>query len=85
MAKPSKFISTKRSKNLAYAIGLFTADGCLSSDKRHLEFSSKDKEQVEHFRECLNLNNKITKKQGVMRKLKNITIYNLEAYNFINF
>lgn len=86
MAKPSKFISTKRSKNLAYAIGLFTADGCLSSDKRHLEFSSKDKEQVEHFRECLNLNNKITKKARSNEKIKkyyHIQFGSVQFYKFL--
>lgn len=70
MAKPSKFISTKWNKSLAYAIGLFTADGCLYSDRRHLEFNSKDKEQVKNFRKCLNLDNKITKKARSNEKIK---------------
>jgi hypothetical protein len=51
----------KWNENLAYAIGLFTADGCLYPDKRHLEFNSKDREQVENFKKCLNLDNRITK------------------------
>lgn len=61
MAKPSKFISTKWDGNLAYAIGLFTADGSLSIDGRHLNFSSREKEQIENFKKCLNLKNKTGK------------------------
>jgi intein/homing endonuclease len=86
MAKPSKFISTKWNKNLAYAIGLFTADGCLSSDKRHLEFNSKDKEQVENFRRCLGLNNRITKKARGNEKIKKyyrVQFGDVQFYRFL--
>lgn len=86
MGKPSKFISTNWNENLAYAIGLLTSDGCLSSDKRHLEFNSKDKEQVEHFRKCLNLNNKITKKARSNEKIKKyyrIQFGSVQFYRFL--
>lgn len=52
------------SNELSYAIGLFTADGYLSSDERHLEFTSKDFEQVENFAKCLGLRNSISKKSN---------------------
>ena len=52
----------KWSPELAYAIGLITTDGCLSSDRRHIEFSSKDKELVETLRNCLELKTKIGRK-----------------------
>ena len=53
------------SADVAYVIGLITADGCLSSDGRHLELCSKDFENVEHLRRCLGLRNTIgTKKRG---------------------
>jgi len=86
MAKPSKFISTKWNKNLAYAIGLFTADGCLSRDKRHLEFNSKDKEQVRNFTECLNLKNKITKKYRAKERIKkyyHVQFGSIQFYKFL--
>jgi len=86
MAKPSKFISVKWNKNLAYAIGLFTADGCLYSDRRHLEFNSKDKEQVKRFRECLNLDNKITKKARSNEKIKKyyrVQFGDVQFYKFL--
>jgi hypothetical protein len=46
---------------LAYAVGLITTDGNLSSDKRHISLTSSDKQLLSTFRECLNLTNKITK------------------------
>jgi len=86
MGKSSKFISINWNGNLAYAIGLFTSDGCLSSDGRHLEFNSKDKEQIEHFRKCLNLNNKITKKARSNEKIKKyyrIQFGSVQFYKFL--
>jgi len=47
------------SPKFAYAIGLITTDGCLSRDGRHIDFTSKDKELVLKFRECLGVANKI--------------------------
>ncbi len=53
--------------DLAYAVGLVTADGCLSSDGRHIDFSSKDKALVVLFRALVNAkHNKIgIKKNGL--------------------
>lgn len=50
------------SNNLAYVIGLITSDGNLSKDGRHIDFTSKDLEQVENFKKILNLSNKIGNK-----------------------
>ena len=86
MSKPSKFTSTKWNESLAYAIGLFTADGCLYQDKRHLEFNSKDKEQVENFRKCLNLDNRITKKARGGEKVKKyyrVQFGDVQFYKFL--
>ena len=71
--------------NFVYAIGLFTADGCLSIDGRHLEFCSKDKEQVINFKNCLNLKNKITKKTRAKEKIKKyyrVQFGNVKLYRF---
>ena len=37
------------SENLAYAIGLIATDGSLSNDGRHLNFTSKDIDQIQTF------------------------------------
>ena len=70
----------------AYAIGLFTADGCLSSDRRHLDFTSKDMAQVRNFKNCLHLTNKITKKTRDKEKIKkyyHIQFGSVRFYRFL--
>jgi len=54
----------KWTPELAYAVGLLTTDGNLSKDGRHMDFTSKDKELVELFKKCLQLNNKIGRKNS---------------------
>lgn len=48
------------SSRLAYAIGLITTDGCLYSDRRHISFTSADKQLIETFNKCLGKTNRIT-------------------------
>jgi hypothetical protein len=43
------------SRKFAYGVGLLVADGCLSKDGRHIDFTSKDKAQVDLFKKCLRL------------------------------
>jgi hypothetical protein len=60
--KPQNKVKIKWSPEFAYAIGLITTDGNLSSDGRHLNFTSKDEELVRTFKKCLGLKNKIGRK-----------------------
>ena len=60
--KPKRHVSTEWSRELAYVVGLIATDGCLSTDGRHIEFNSKDKELVYTFRKCLKLENTVGKK-----------------------
>lgn len=60
--KPKGNASRVWSSNLAYAIGLFTADGCLQKNGRHLDFTSIDKVQVQNFIRCLSMRARISKK-----------------------
>jgi len=46
---------------LAYAVGLLTTDGCLSSDGRHITMRSSETKMLQTFKQCLNLKNKICK------------------------
>jgi len=39
-------VSTIWSKELAYVIGLLVTDGCLSKNGRHIDPTSKDREQL---------------------------------------
>jgi hypothetical protein len=62
--KPKGKISRKWSPELAYAVGLITADGCLSSDGRHINFTSTDLAQVLLFKQCLGLVTKTSTKHS---------------------
>lgn len=44
---------------LAYAIGLIVTDGNLSKDGRHIIMRSAEIEQLENFKDCLKIENKI--------------------------
>lgn len=52
------------SPSFAYAIGLIAADGCLSKDRRHISFVSKDLEQINSFQACLGITTKISQKRS---------------------
>jgi hypothetical protein len=64
--KPLNKVKLKWSPNFAYVIGLLVTDGNLSSDGRHINFTSKDKKLVEIFKKCLKLNNKIGRKSNLV-------------------
>lgn len=57
--KPLRKIEIKWSPKFAYAVGLLATDGCLYRDGRHFDLTSKDLEQIENFKKCLNLSSKI--------------------------
>lgn len=58
-------IQTSWSRDLAYVLGLLATDGNIYSDKRHVNFTSKDKDLVLLFKKLLKLSNKVgTKSRG---------------------
>ncbi len=57
--KPLGRVKIKWSPEFAYAIGLLTTDGNLSSNGGHCDLTSKDKEQILNFKKCLGIKNKI--------------------------
>jgi len=61
-AKPKGQVDLRWTPEFAYAIGLITTDGSLSNDGRHFDLTSKDKEQLENFKECLGLKVRIGSK-----------------------
>ncbi|TSC89875.1 MAG: Uncharacterized protein G01um10143_365 [Parcubacteria group bacterium Gr01-1014_3] len=84
MAKPQNKVKIKWSPEFAYAIGLITTDGNLSPDGRHFDFTSQDLEQLENFKKCLNIKNKISKKWSG-HKHKTVTRLQFGDVNFYKF
>ena len=52
-------VKIKWSPEFAYAIGLLATDGNMSSDGRHFDFTSIDREQLHNFMHCLGIKVKI--------------------------
>lgn len=78
-------VEIKWSPNFSYAIGLITTDGNLSSDGRHLDFTSKDLELVEKFKKCLGIKNKICGKTRGGSNIKKYLHVQFGDKNFYEF
>lgn len=84
MGKPQNKVKIKWSPNFAYAIGLLTTDGCLSSNGRQFDFTSKDMEQIVNFKKALNIQNKISEKKSGIGKLANrVQFGDVNFYKFL--
>ena len=84
-AKPERKVNIKWSPNFAYSIGLLATDGNLSPDGRHINFTSKDKELIQLFCECLGINNKIGLKARGGGKEKKYFVVQFGDVNFYQF
>lgn len=76
----------KWNPEFAYAVGLIATDGYLSSDKRHISFTSTDLELIRTFKKCLKLTNIITKdsKSSISKKQAyRIQFGNVKLYNYL--
>ena len=75
----------KWNSDLAYIVGLITTDGCLSKDGRHIDFTSKDLDQVQNFIRILKLKNKIgLKSSGCSdKKYYRVQFGNVKFYRFL--
>lgn len=62
MGRQPNFIDTTWTHEFAYAIGLLTSDGNLSSSGRHINLTSQDKEIPEYARAIFAIDNKIGRK-----------------------
>lgn len=83
--KPKEKVSRKWSPELAYAVGLLAADGCLSKDGRHIDLTSNDIEQLKNFMMCLGLKNKIGEKNSGSKEKagKRVQFGDVVFYNFL--
>ncbi len=70
--------------NLWYLVGLITADGCLSSDGRHIDITSKDRSLLTELKKQLGLINKIgVKNKDTYKQAYRIQITNRNFYEFL--
>lgn len=70
--------------NLWYLVGLITSDGCLSSDGRHIDITSKDREFLLKIKTTLNITNKIGEKFNALKQKNfHIQIGNRNFYDFL--
>jgi hypothetical protein len=84
-SKPKNKVKIEWSQKFAYAIGLLTTDGNLSPDRRHINFTSKDKELILIFKDCLRLSNKIGRKARGENKEKKYYVIQFGDVNFYKF
>lgn len=83
--KPLRKIKIKWSPEFAYAIGLLATDGNLSNDRRHFDFTSKDRQQLINFMKCLGIKVKIGYKKSAYtgEKTTRIQFGDVNFYNFL--
>ena len=63
--KPKGKVKIHWSANFAYAIGLIATDGCIYKNGRHISLTSLDVEQLINFNKALEIDVKISTKQGI--------------------
>jgi hypothetical protein len=74
----------KWSASVAYCIGLITTDGCLSSDGRHIDYTSKDIELVTLYQKIMKPSAKIgLKYSGHGRTAYRVQIGDTGLYDFL--
>lgn len=82
--KPKRIIKEVWSSNLAYAVGLLATDGCLAKSGHLIDLTSKDKEQLENFTDCLGLSLKIcSKNNGRGQESFRVQFRNVFFYKFL--
>lgn len=82
--KPKR-VSVEWSETLAYGIGLIATDGNLSKSGRHIELTSKDRDQLTTFLGCIGRPDvKITHKSGMYRKrITRVQFGDVVLYQFL--
>lgn len=82
--EPKKIIDDMWRPELAYAVGLLTADGCISKDGLLIDLTSKDKEQLKNYLRCLGIKVRIGKKWNSQKyKSYRVQFKNRIFYNFL--
>ena len=84
-ARPKGKVKIKWSPNFAYGIGLLVTDGNLSSDGRHINFTSKDFEQIKNFQKSFGITGHIGRKANGSQKAKKYFVVQFGDVLFYNF
>ena len=81
--KPRQVRSFDWSPELAYVVGLLTTDGSLSSDRRHISFTSQDIELITHVKTILRKKNKIGFTRNFRSEAYRIQICDVQMYDWL--
>ena len=83
--KPKGKVKCIWSPKFAYAIGLIATDGCLSKDGRHVDLTSKDRDQLITFLVCLGIDSGISLKSSgsSTKKYLRVQIGDVLFYKFL--
>ena len=83
--KPRKVLFFDWSPELAYAVGLITTDGCLSNDRRHIQFTYKDIEQIGNIKLILKLPGRIgfTRNKKIGTEAMRIQFSSTQLYDWL--
>jgi hypothetical protein len=82
---PKAKIKTAWNNNLAYVVGVITADGNLSPDLRHIVITSKDQEMIINCKSCLGIDSTIGKKARGGSNEKSYFVLQFSDVNFYRF
>ena len=72
------------SPQIAYSVGLIASDGCLSSDGRHIDLTSKDIDQLDNFQRAIGKSISVSEKSnGSKGKSLRIQFSDVAYYDFL--
>jgi hypothetical protein len=83
--KPKGKVKIKWSSDFAYAVGLIATDGCLYKDDRHINLTSKDREQISNFQKALRITCNVGMKARSKEKEKKYFVLQISDVLFWNF
>lgn len=82
---PKGKIKIEWSEDFAYAIGLIASGGCLYNDGRHINLTSKDREQISNFQDSLGINLHVGRKGNGASSEKKYYLVQIGDVLFFNF
>jgi hypothetical protein len=85
--RPQNKIAIQWSPEFAYAIGLLVTDGCIYSNRKMINLTSKDEEQIRNFMRCLNITNKVGMKSSGLsgeKKYFSLQVGDVTFCDFLN-